>query len=462
VSIPGRSPERSQLRQIFIGLLALPLSAVPFAAYGTFTAEGRLVRDQLAVILSPPKLPELTAWQRRAAELAAPHYEGKVMVLGYHGVGAHAGSDGEGGFVVSPGRFGEHLATLRAAGMHTVTAADVARAFGTGEPLPERAVMISFDDGRNDALTWADPLLEQAGMKATMFVISGAADDPGIYYAGWGRLRTAARSGRWDIQAHTHASHREQKVSDGRMLPVLTSLAPGESISAYRRRIGDDLEENSRAIAAHIGRRPVAFAYPFGAYGAERTNDPRIRQVLREEAAGRFAVAFHQDQQDSIPLADASQDHLGLRRLEVGDWTGPGLLERISRAAAMTDGVGGDASAVPPPVVGHRPGPDLPAVRPPPAPVPPETTPGSPPQPPAPLAVPAPTPGAASAPAPTVTTTGPTTTTTGPTTTTTEPPATTTEPPATTTTTGPTTTTTEPPTTTTTACVRVHGKSCNK
>ena len=315
--------------------------------------------------------------------------------------------------------------------------------------------MISFDDGRNDAMILADPLLEQAGMKATMFVISGAADDPGIYYAGWDRLRAAARSGRWDIQAHTHASHREQKVAGGRKLPALTSLAPGESIAAYRRRIGDDLEKNSNAIADHIGRRPVAFAYPFGAYGAERTNDPRIRQVLQEEAAGRFAVAFHQDQQDSIPLADASQDHLGLRRLEVGDWTGPGLLERISRAAGLTGGTGGDGSAVTPPVVGHLPGPDLPAVRPPPAPVPPETTPGSPPQPLAPLAVPTPAPGAAAALAPTVTTNGPTTSTT-------EPPATTTttEPP-TTTTTEPPTTTTEPSTTTTTACVRVHGKSCN-
>ena len=94
-----------------------------------------------------------------------------------------------------PARFGEHLATLRAAGMHTVTAADVARAFGAGKPLPPNAVMISFDDGRADAMMWADPLLKQAGMKATMFVISSAAADPGIYYAGWERLRAAARSG---------------------------------------------------------------------------------------------------------------------------------------------------------------------------------------------------------------------------------------------------------------------------
>ena len=75
--------------------------------------------------------------------------------------------------------------------------------------------MITFDDGRADALMFADPLLEQAGMKATMFVISSATDRPNLYYAGWDRIEKAARSGRWDIQAHTHDSHREEPTADG-------------------------------------------------------------------------------------------------------------------------------------------------------------------------------------------------------------------------------------------------------
>lgn len=176
-----------RFRQLATGLLALPISALPFFAYGTLTAEGRLVRDKLEVSLSPPQLPALTAGQVGAAGAAAPRYRGRVMALAYHGVGST--SDGEGGFVVSPRRFGEHLATLRAAGMKTVTAADVAEAFATGRPVPENAVMISFDDGRADALLYADPLLKEAGMQATIFVISSAAERPGIYYAGWDRLR---------------------------------------------------------------------------------------------------------------------------------------------------------------------------------------------------------------------------------------------------------------------------------
>lgn len=447
-----RSRERAQLGQMVIGLLALPLSVLPFLAYGTFTPEGRLVRDRVRVALSPPQLPKLTESQQRAAVQAAPRYAGKVMALAYHGIGSGADeeSGGDERFAISPARFGEHLATLRAAGMHTVTAADVARAFGGGEPLPDNAVMITFDDGRSDAMMWADPLLEEAGMKATMFVISSAAAEPGIYYAGWDRLRAAARSGRWDIEAHTHAAHREQGVTGGEDLPALTSLAPGESLDGYRRRVADDLEENSAAILAHVGRRPVAFAYPFGAYGADRTNDPGIRDVLREEVARRFVLAFHQDEQDTIPLVDTSQDRVSLRRLEVENVSGLGLLRLINRSAGpgAPPAPEGGPVAVSPPLVKSLPAiPFVRELREDPAPVLPDSPPHSTP----------------STDPPTAPTTATTTAATSPTTTSPPPPG----PGTTTTTTSPlaTTTTTMKPTPTTTTthpCGRRNSKPCDR
>jgi peptidoglycan/xylan/chitin deacetylase (PgdA/CDA1 family) len=253
------------------------------------------------------------------------------MALAYHGIGS--ASDGEGGFVVSPKRFGEHLATLKAGGMNVVTASDVDRAFRGGEPLPPNAVMLTFDDGRTDAMMFADPLLRQAGMKATMFVITDAASEPGVYYASWGRLKKYRRSGRWDIQSHTSGSHNEQRVEGGERLPALTSLASDESLDEYRDRVRADLTEAADKIESNIGHRPVALAYPFGAYGADRSNDPAIRDVLREEVGRQYALGFHQDEQDRIPLVTPSADRLGLRRLEVEGWSGAVLLQRIGDAA---------------------------------------------------------------------------------------------------------------------------------
>lgn len=322
---------RHPVRQLMVGLMALPLTAVPFVAYANLTPEGRLVRDRAMVALAPPTLPTLTPRAVDAAAGAAPRYEGAVMALAYHGIGS--ASDSEGGFVVSPKRFGEHLATLRAAGMNTVTAAEVAAAFTGGPALPPNAVMLSFDDGRADAMMFADPLLKQAGMAATMFVISGAASEPGVYYASWDKIEGYAGSGRWDIQSHTASAHREQATAGAGSLPALTSLARGESLEEYRLRVREDLREAAAAIEKHVGRRPVAFAYPFGAYGADRTNDPAIIDVLREEVGREYQVAFQQDDQDTVPLLSPDEDHLLLRRVEVGNWSGLQLLQRIERAA---------------------------------------------------------------------------------------------------------------------------------
>ena len=323
--------QRRRLRQLIIGIVALPLSVLPFVAYATGTPEGRLVTERIIVSIRPPTLPILTSAQRAAARAAAPSYKDRVMLLAYHGIGS--GSDAEGGFVISPARFGEQLAVLKAAGMNTVTAADVAAAFDGGKALPVNAVMISFDDGRTDAMLYADPMLEDADMTATMFIITGAASDPGVYYASWQALEKYSRSGRWDIESHSSNLHHEQKAADGRSLPALTSLLPGESLDEYRARVHTDLSDAEAAIEAHIGTSPVAFAYPFGAYGAERSNDPRIQRVLREEVVTHYSVAFHQDDQGSIPLGSRGQDHLGLRRLEIGDWSGMSLLGRIGASS---------------------------------------------------------------------------------------------------------------------------------
>ena len=421
------------LRQLVVGLLALPLSFLPFLAYCTLTPEGRLVRDKVVAWVAPPDLPRLSDAQQREAAAIVPSYGGGVTALVYHGLGSSA--DGEGGYVMTASRFAEHLATLKAAGMQVVTASDIAWSMATGTPLPDKAVMISFDDGRTDALLWADPLLKQAGMKATMFVISETAAKPSLYYADWARLRAAARSGRWDIEAHTHSAHRLQRVDSGEELPALTSLAPGESLAEYQARVHEDLERNSAAIQAHIGQRPVAFAYPFGAYGAERANDPRIQEILREEVASRFVIAFHQDGQDTVPLVETSQSRIGLRRLSIANWSGPDLLRRIAKVvadSAPTGPAGPVAESDPvtkslPPIpfvdeLQKRPSPSVP------------TAPSS--------------PGTTTTLEPATTTTVLPPGTTAPPTTATSPP--TTRPPTTTTTRPPTTTTTRPPTTTTT------------
>jgi peptidoglycan/xylan/chitin deacetylase (PgdA/CDA1 family) len=335
---------RASRRQLLVGLLLIPASLLPFFAYAALTPEGRLLRDKAELALAPPGLGSIDELRDDVGG-AIPMYRNAVMPLVYHGVGSSSSEEGDN--AVSPERLGEHLAALRAAGARFVTAERVAEAFDGGRPLPPRAVLLTFDDGRTDAMMWATPLLEQAHAVATMFVITGAAEDRAVYYADWDGLERYDR-GPWSLQSHTDALHVEHETAGGPSLPALTSLEPGESLTQYRTRVRADLARADRELAAHTGRRPVAFAYPFGAHGTERTNDPRIRRVLAAEIGRRYRLAFHQDDQSTIQLATPDADRLGLRRLSVGDWSGEALVQRIAAAVRRTPVPGDELDVVPP------------------------------------------------------------------------------------------------------------------
>ncbi len=307
----------------------IPVSLVPFALYLRNTAEGRLLWTRATLQFFPPRLPEVRA---AAAGSFRPYGDG-VAVLVYHGIGGT--TDAEGRYTLSVTRFGEQLAAMRAAGMNFVTARDLARLRRRGLAPPPNAVMITFDDGRAEAMMLADPLLAQADARATMFVIADALDDPGIFYASRDALQRYADSGRWDLESHTAGLHDTQSTALGE-LPQLTSLEPGESLQGYSRRVRRDLDRADRTVKEITGLRPVAFAYPFGAYGGDRTNDVRIRSTLRLILAQRYDVAFQQDDQRTVPLVRCSDPQFELRRLDIEPWSGSELLARIGGMQSHT------------------------------------------------------------------------------------------------------------------------------
>jgi peptidoglycan/xylan/chitin deacetylase (PgdA/CDA1 family) len=324
---------RGRAVQRLIGLVMLPLSLLPFVAYFRGTPEGRLLWTRATIRFFPPTLPKISAAEARQLARVAPHYSGAVAVLVYHGIGSS--TDAEGRFSLSVERFGEQLNAMRAAGMHFITAQELAFDYRKHRPPPPNAVMITFDDGRAEAMMLADPLLREANARATMFVITGRAVDHGLFYASDGALRRYAASGRWDLESHTAAQHEMQSTKAGN-LPRLTSLADGESLAAYRRRVVTDLDQADRALTELAGRRPVAFAYPFGAYGADRVNDSRIRSTLHDIVRRRYALAFEQDDQQTLPLVTCTDQRTSLRRLDVIPWTGTQLLTRLRRMVRET------------------------------------------------------------------------------------------------------------------------------
>jgi peptidoglycan/xylan/chitin deacetylase (PgdA/CDA1 family) len=102
---------------------------------------------------------------------------------------------------VHPEDFAAQLAYLAEAGYQTVTLADLYLHLTQGRPLPEKPVILTFDDGYRDAYTVVFPLLQEHGFVGTFFVLATPAHYESPNYLTWAMMREMAEAG-MEIQGH--------------------------------------------------------------------------------------------------------------------------------------------------------------------------------------------------------------------------------------------------------------------
>lgn len=141
-----------------------------------------------------------------------------------------------------------------------------------GGPLPEKAVLITFDDGYADNYRLAFPILQEFQAKAVISVIARRTVDGKPDFLTWDMCREMVDSGLVEIGSHTYDSHRED--------PRGIKRIQGESREEYEARIFTDIEESIRLIEENVGQKVQFFAYPHG------QTEPWADDFLRE----RFAV----------------------------------------------------------------------------------------------------------------------------------------------------------------------------
>jgi len=98
------------------------------------------------------------------------HLKARGLILIYHRVTEERNDPWRLG--VTPERFADQLETLRGLGLHIVPVSQLARELAEGRPR-RRSIALSFDDGYQDNLTQARPLLERFEIPATLFATSG-------------------------------------------------------------------------------------------------------------------------------------------------------------------------------------------------------------------------------------------------------------------------------------------------
>lgn len=215
-----------------------------------------------------------------------------VPILAYHRFGEQVSK-----MEVTAEAFAAQLDYLAANDYRVVRLRDLEDFLAGKRPLPNRAVVITIDDGYASTYEYAFPLLKQHGFPATVFLYTdfvGARDA-----LTWAQMREMVASGLIDIQAHskTHAN--------------LSYRLPGESDARYRERLDTEARVPRDVLERKLAVQVDAFAYPFGDASEMlierlRKRDYRLGLTVNPGANAFFADALLL--QRSMVLGDQDLD----------------------------------------------------------------------------------------------------------------------------------------------------------
>ncbi|MHA5051666.1 polysaccharide deacetylase family protein [Streptomyces sp. SD15] len=229
-----------------------------------------------------------------------------VPILMYHSI-ATAPNDATRELSVAPEAFAEQLELLGDLGFTPVNTADLGAGWRSGGPLPERPVLITFDDGYEGVHRHGLPVLAKHGFASTLFVstgwLRGAYDTGGSLdtMLDWDQVRQLAEE-QVEIGGHSHTHPQLDQLDD----------------DALR----FEVQRCREIIADELGVHPASFAYPYG-YSSRR-----VRRTVRE-------AGFAQSLAVGNALARRRQGPYALQRVTVRRSTGIEEFERLVEGRAI-------------------------------------------------------------------------------------------------------------------------------
>ena len=204
------------------------------------------------------------------AALSADEISTRVPILMYH----HLSEDVTNSEMVSPEQFEAQIRALSEAGYTGVSFDELQAYVLRGEPLPEKPVVITFDDGYRSNYTLAYPILQKYNMKAAIFVIGvsfGKDHYKDTDYAitphfGAAEAAEMAASGLVSIQSHTYDMHQWLPYETGSAVRENILPLPGESEEAYVQTLTEDFTRSRAQLESATGQPVDVLAYPAGQY----------------------------------------------------------------------------------------------------------------------------------------------------------------------------------------------------
>ena len=168
-------------------------------------------------------------------------------------------------YVVTPETLRNDLKFLKSNGFETVVVQDLIDYVHGSGTLPEKPVMITFDDGHYNTLHYALPVLNEMDMRAVLSVVGLYTEtftqnpdpNPNYAYLSWDEIRFLKDSGRFEIQNHSYAMH---SIGDRKGC----QRKSGESEASYCTSFCADVMRQQLLVQEKCGITATAFTYPFG------------------------------------------------------------------------------------------------------------------------------------------------------------------------------------------------------
>lgn len=172
-------------------------------------------------------------------------------------------------YSVTPTTFENDLIFLIKNGFTTIVVKDLINYIENGTPLPDKPVMLTFDDGYKTNYLYAYPLLKKYQMKAIFSIVGKYTDDNydkngkvknSCGHMTYEEIKEVSDSGYVEIQNHTYNLHGD---IDGRCAMGKKS---SETFKDYDNAISKDLIKFQDRMKEKTGITCTAVTYPFGKY----------------------------------------------------------------------------------------------------------------------------------------------------------------------------------------------------
>ena len=198
----------------------------------------------------------------------------QVPILCYHQLRDYKPSDSKiaRDYIVPPAVFREQMQTLADSGYTTILPDQLYNYLAGGASIPEKSVMISFDDTDLEQFTVGNEELKKHGFKGVYFIMTVSLGRP--RYMSKDQVKQLADEGNL-IASHTWDHHNVKKYA-------------GEDWVTQ-------IEKPSKQLEAISGKPVYYFAYPFGLWNKEA-----IPELKKRGIKAAFQLSEKRDESDPL------------------------------------------------------------------------------------------------------------------------------------------------------------------